>query len=76
LELSDAVDVPPQPAATSASEQSVRRMDRFMENAPFAADSARCLTRGQYSSDSLTACCSMRVQADSGHALNLGLGAV
>jgi hypothetical protein len=26
-------------------------MDRFMENAPLAADSSRCLARGQYSID-------------------------
>src|SRR5438128_8189540 len=50
-EPSLAVDVPPQPAATSASEVSKRRTSRFMEKAPFAAVSSRCLTRGQYSID-------------------------
>src|ERR1700730_505929 len=51
LELSVVVEVPPQPAATSTSEMNARRMDRFIEKAPFAADSSRCLTRGQYSID-------------------------
>src|SRR5438094_310426 len=46
-----AVDVPPQPATTSATERIARRMSRFMEKAPFAAVSSRCLTRGQYSID-------------------------
>src|SRR5436309_13534187 len=46
-----AVEVPPQPAATSASKRNARRMNRFMEKAPFAAVSSRCLTRGQYSID-------------------------
>src|SRR3954452_2664362 len=46
-----AVAVPPQPATTSARNVNERRKDRFMENAPFAADSSRCLTRGQYSID-------------------------
>src|SRR2546425_11180892 len=50
-EPSLAVEVPPQPAATSASEVSKRRTSRLMEKAPFAAVSSRCLARGQYSID-------------------------
>ena len=50
-ELRLAVDVPPQPAATSAREPTASRMNRLMEKAPFAAVSSRCLTRGQYSID-------------------------
>src|SRR2546427_6211924 len=46
-----AVDVPPQPAATSASVVSASRRRRLMEKAPFAAVSSRCLARGQYSID-------------------------
>src|SRR5207244_7683358 len=46
-----AVDVPPQPAATSASVVSARRRRFLMEKAPFAAVSSRCLARGQYSID-------------------------
>src|SRR6266511_5487926 len=46
-----ALDVPPQPAATSASGMSARRRARFMEKAPFAAVYSRCLARGQYSID-------------------------
>src|SRR2546421_9036878 len=51
LEPRVAVDVPPQPATRSAAERSKRGMSRFMEKAPFAAVSSRCLTRGQYSID-------------------------
>src|SRR5712691_8328583 len=52
LEPRFAVEVPPQPAASSASEVSaIRAMGRFMEKAPFAAVYSRCLARGQYSID-------------------------
>src|SRR6059058_1644485 len=46
-----AVEVPPQPATTSTTERIARRASRFMEKAPFAAVSSRCLARGQYSID-------------------------
>src|ERR671936_2977010 len=51
LALSDAVGVPPQPAARSASAAHAKRSARLMEKAPFAAVSSRCLARGQYSID-------------------------
>ena len=37
LEFRLAVDVPPQPATTSTRTQNARRIDRFMENAPFCS---------------------------------------
>src|SRR6266540_828875 len=46
-----ALEVPPQPAARSASKANAKRPSRFMEKAPFAADFSRCLARGQYSID-------------------------
>src|SRR5437868_6867843 len=51
LELRLAVLVPPQPAASSATEANAKRSSRLMEKAPFAAVSSRCLARGQYSID-------------------------
>src|SRR5215210_5132192 len=42
---------PPQPVTTSTSKTRARRASRFMEKAPFAAVSSRCLARGQYSID-------------------------